>query len=118
MVDRIYRRAAGQPLFTEQLVAHAGDDQPLPDVLADLLDGRLDGLSGPAWSVARALGIAHRPLTHLKLRDVTTLTADDLTLQLPRPRPASAAGILDAWTRCPTATPAARRGGAAPARRR
>ncbi len=81
-VDRIYRRAAGQPLFTEQLVAQAGDDQPLPDVLADLLDRRLDGLAGPAWSVARALGIADRPLTHLELRDVTTLTTDGLTTQL------------------------------------
>jgi tetratricopeptide (TPR) repeat protein len=81
-VDQIYRRAAGQPLFTEQLVAQAGDDQPLPEVLADLLDQRLEGLGEAAWSVARALGIADRPLTHLELRDVTTLTTDRLTTQL------------------------------------
>ncbi len=81
-VDRIHRRTAGQPLFTEQLVAQAGDDQPLPDVLADLLDRRLDGLGEAASSVARALGIADRPLTHLELSDVTTLTADGLTVQL------------------------------------
>ena len=52
-VDRIYSRTAGQPLFTEQLVAHSGDDQPLPDVLADLLDRRLEGLDDPAWQIAR-----------------------------------------------------------------
>jgi hypothetical protein len=81
-VDQIYRRAAGQPLFTEQLVAQSGDDQPLPDVLADLLDRRLDGLGEAAWSVARALGIADRPLTHVELRTVTTLTTAGLTTQL------------------------------------
>ncbi len=81
-VDRIYRRAAGQPLFTEQLVAQAGDEGPLPDVLADLLDQRLEGLDEPAWSVARALGIADRPLTGHELRNITTLTADSLTTQL------------------------------------
>ena len=81
-VDRIYRRAAGQPLFTEQLVAQAGDDQPLPDLLADLLDRRLDGLGEAAWSVARALGIADRPLTYIELRDVTALNTDRLTVQL------------------------------------
>jgi tetratricopeptide (TPR) repeat protein len=81
-VDRIYRRAAGQPLFTEQLVAQSGDDQPLPDVLADLLDRRLGELEESAWLVARALGIADRPLSHVELRDVTTLAPDGLTAQL------------------------------------
>jgi tetratricopeptide (TPR) repeat protein len=81
-VDRIYRRTAGQPLFTEQLVAQAGDDQPLPDVLADLLDRRLDGLEDPAWRLARALGVADRPLADALLREVTALASAELTTGL------------------------------------
>ena len=81
-VDRIHRRTAGQPLFTEQLAAQAGDDQPLPDVLADLLDRRLDGLDEPAWRIARALGVADRPLADGLLSEVTTLAMAGLTAGL------------------------------------
>ena len=72
-LDRIYRRTAGQPLFTEQLVAHGGDDQALPDVLADLLDRRLEGLDDHAWRIARALGVADRSLADVVLEEVTSL---------------------------------------------
>ena len=44
-VDSIYRRAQGQPLFTEQLAAHAEEGLPLPRLLGDLLDERLRGLA-------------------------------------------------------------------------
>ncbi len=81
-VDRIHRRTAGQPLFTEQLAAQAGDDQPLPDVLADLLDRRLDGLDEPAWRIARALGVADRPLADGLLSEVTTLASAELAAGL------------------------------------
>ena len=72
-VDRIHRRSRGQPLFTEQLAAQVGDDQPLPDVLADLLDRRLDGLGQQAWWIARAPGAADRSLADGPLGDVTRL---------------------------------------------
>jgi tetratricopeptide (TPR) repeat protein len=81
-VDRIHRRTAGQPLFTEQLTAQANDDQSLPDVLADLLDRRLDGLDEPAWRIARTLGVADRPLTDTLLSEVTTLPSADLAAGL------------------------------------
>ncbi len=81
-VDRIHRRTAGQPLFTEQLVAQAGDDQSLPDVLTDLLDRRLDGLDEPAWRIARALGVADRPLSDGLLSEVTTLASAELAAGL------------------------------------
>jgi hypothetical protein len=73
MVDRIYRRTAGQPLFTEQLVAHGGDDQLLPDALADLLDRRLEGLDDHAWQIARVLGVADRSLADVVLEQATSL---------------------------------------------
>ena len=72
-VDRIYRRTAGQPLFTEQLVAHGGDDQLLPDALADLLDRRLEGLDDHAWQIARVLGVADRSLADVVLEQATSL---------------------------------------------
>ena len=81
-VDRIHRRTAGQPLFTEQLAAQAGDDQSLPEVLTDLLDRRLDGLDEPAWRVARALGVADRPLSDGLMSEVTTLASAELAAGL------------------------------------
>jgi hypothetical protein len=78
-VDVIHGRSRGQPLFTEQLAAHLDDEAGLPDLLADLLDRRLVGLSGRAWSVVRALGLAERPLPTAPLATVCGLTGDDLT---------------------------------------
>ncbi|MBD3926157.1 AAA family ATPase [Nocardioides cavernae] len=69
-VARIHARSLGQPLFTEQLALHP-DDQPLPELLADLLLRRLRGLSETAWSVARALGVADRPLLPQQLEEIT-----------------------------------------------
>jgi hypothetical protein len=57
----VYARSRGHPLFTAQLAAH-GDDGDLPRLLADLLDSRLGALEGSAWLVARALGVADRPM--------------------------------------------------------
>ncbi len=78
-VDAIHERSCGQPLFTEQLAAHLDDGTGLPDLLADLLDRRLVGLSAAAWSVVRALGLAERPLPTGPLASVSGLAAEDLT---------------------------------------
>ena len=80
-VDRIYRRSRGQPLFTEQLSAQT-EGQPMPPALAELLDRRLDGLGDEAWRVARALGVADRPLDDVVLSDVTGMGADGLSTAL------------------------------------
>jgi hypothetical protein len=78
-VDVIHARSRGQPLFTEQLAAHLDDGTGLPGILADLLDSRLVGLSGGAWSVVRALGLAERPLPTAPLTAVCGLAGEDLT---------------------------------------
>lgn len=78
-VDAIHARSRGQPLFTEQLAAHLDDETGLPAVLADLLDRRLVGLSGRAWSVVRALGLAERPLSTAPLATVAGLAGEELT---------------------------------------
>jgi tetratricopeptide (TPR) repeat protein/lambda repressor-like predicted transcriptional regulator len=79
--DRIYQRSAGLPLFIEQL-AQSADDASLTGPLADLLDRRLAGMSPDEWVIARALGIADRPLTAAELRAQTDLTPDALTAGL------------------------------------
>lgn len=80
-VDRIHKRSAGLPLFIEQL-AQSADDASLTETLADLLDRRLAGLSPEEWVIARALGIADRPLTAAELRTLTDLTPHALTAGL------------------------------------
>ena len=90
-VDRIYLRSQGQPLFTEQLAAQA-DGQPMPQLLADLLDRRLDGLGREAWCLARALGVADRALDDGLLTDITGLDGGDLAAglhELGKPPPAA-----------------------------
>ena len=85
LVERIHRRSAGQPLFTEQLAAQAEQsarEVPLPRLLTDVLDQRLQGLNGPSWAIVRALGVADRPLTDTDLSAVTSLTVTDLTGEL------------------------------------
>jgi tetratricopeptide (TPR) repeat protein len=83
LVDRIHRRAQGQPLFAEQLLARSGeDDQPLPRLLSDLLDQRLDRISETASAVAVALGVTGRSLGDAALRRITGLARTDLTAAL------------------------------------
>ena len=81
-LESIHSRTLGQPLFTEQLAAHLDDDHGLPDLLADLLDRRLDGLTEPAWAVLRTLGVAERPLAPAQLAAVSALPHEQLTTQL------------------------------------
>lgn len=66
-LDRVYGRSGGQPLFTEQLVGDGPRRGTLPDDLDRVLARRLEHLDDDAWRLARALGIADRPLevTHV-----------------------------------------------------
>jgi tetratricopeptide (TPR) repeat protein len=83
LVDRIHRRAQGQPLFAEQLLARSGeDDQPLPRLLSDLLDQRLDKISETASAVAIGLGVAGRSLDDSVLRQITGQSGAELTRAL------------------------------------
>lgn len=76
--ERIFSRSHGLPLFTEQLAVHAIDDQPLPRLLADLLDRRLEGLQPNAYAVMRALGVADRPVLARVLGKVAGVEGDAL----------------------------------------
>ena len=101
LVDAVYRRTLGQPLFNEQLVSDTPDGA-WPAVLTDLLDRRLQDLDEQEWRIVAALGVAERPLDesvlgrvsgiagaalahHVRsLRDrVLLASGDDVTLRHP-----------------------------------
>lgn len=80
---RIHERSRGHPLFTEQLAAHADSaERPLPGLLTDVLDRRLEGLPHDATAVATALGVADRDLSDALLGDVTELDQQRLVVAL------------------------------------
>ena len=81
-LDSIHSRSLGQPLFTEQLAAHLDGEHGLPDLLADLLDSRLDGLSDSGWAVLRTLGVAERPLLPAQLAAAIRIRPGHLTVEL------------------------------------
>jgi tetratricopeptide (TPR) repeat protein len=60
LVDRIQARTRGHPLFTEQLATTGAET--LAVGLTEMFDPRLRRLSPDGWALARALGVADRPL--------------------------------------------------------
>jgi hypothetical protein len=78
LVARIHARAAGHPLFTEQLAADQADGRVMPQLLADLLDRRVGRLEGPAREAAAALAVADRPVTEPALATMTGLAAAEV----------------------------------------
>jgi predicted ATPase len=63
LVDGVFARSEGNPLFTEELLAavRSGSRQ-LPATLRDLLRGRVDALSEPAREVLAVVAVAGRPV--------------------------------------------------------
>src|SRR5262249_28076928 len=85
LVDEVYRRAEGNPFFTEQLVAAAQEEAAggvlrapggLPARLAELLAARAGHCSGDARVVLHALAVAGRPMTEDLLAGITRSDVD------------------------------------------
>jgi tetratricopeptide (TPR) repeat protein len=106
-VAQVYARSLGQPLFTEQLELHP-DDQPLPELLADLLRRRLRDLSDGGWAVARALGVADRPLRTGQLEQITGLDPVPYLRELDQHRLLASADGLEVRLRHPLVADAVR----------
>ena len=62
LVDRIHRRSQGQPLFTEQLAGLDDDRGAAAAPRRPARPAARPGSAAPAWAIARALGVADRPL--------------------------------------------------------
>jgi DNA-binding CsgD family transcriptional regulator/tetratricopeptide (TPR) repeat protein len=78
LVERLYARSEGNPLFTEELLAARLDGRGgLPTTLRDALMVRIERLSEPAQEVLRVLS-AGRRLAHGVLADASGLEAGEL----------------------------------------
>ena len=91
LVERVFARSDGYPLFVEELVAASADGLgPLPGTLRDALMARVERLPAAAQSVLAALAVGQR-LDEGVLGEITGLDEDDLNLAL---RAAMASNIL------------------------
>ena len=91
LLERIWHRSEGNPLFTEEILAAGLDGRgPLPPTLSDALMLRVEHLSGTAQDVLRWLS-CQTSVDHELLAEVTGLAADPLMDAL---REATASHIL------------------------
>src|ERR687892_2211046 len=91
LLERIWHRSEGNPLFTEEILAAGLDGRgPLPPTLSDALMLRVEHLSATAQDVLRWLS-CQPSVDHELLAEVTGLDADPLTEAL---REAAARHIL------------------------
>ncbi|MDP9294806.1 MAG: AAA family ATPase, partial [Actinomycetota bacterium] len=96
LVERLYVRSEGNPLFTEELLAAGLDGRGgLPTTLSDALMVRIERLSEPAQEVLRLLSAAQL-LSHDVLADASGLGAADLRAVV---REAAESNVIVADTR-------------------
>ena len=78
LVERVFARSEGYPLFVEELVAASADGRgPLPTTLRDALMARVERLPAAAQSVLAALAVGQR-LDEELLAEITGLDEADL----------------------------------------
>jgi ATP/maltotriose-dependent transcriptional regulator MalT len=70
LADRLYARAQGNALYTEELLAASADTGELPATLRDALLGRFERLPQAAQEVVRVAAVAERPIGHELLETV------------------------------------------------
>jgi DNA-binding NarL/FixJ family response regulator len=65
-VERIFARSEGNPFYAEELLAAGADeaDVRLPEILADVLLARVEGLSPAARELLRVAAVAGRYVSH------------------------------------------------------
>ena len=86
LVERLYARSEGNPLFTEELLAARLDGRGgLPTTLRDALMVRIERLSEPAQEVLRLLSAA-RVISHDVLADASGLGGAELRTRRARGR--------------------------------
>jgi ATP/maltotriose-dependent transcriptional regulator MalT len=79
LVDRLYARSEGNPLYTEELLAASADGSgALPATLRDALLGRFERLPDAGQDVVRLAAVIDRPMRHELLAEASSLPPGDL----------------------------------------
>jgi len=91
LTDRLYGRAEGNPLFTEELLACPDGCALIPDSLADLLQQAVRRLPEDTQEVLRIASAASGAISPMLLARVTGRTEDELTAAI---RPAVTGNVL------------------------
>ena len=91
VVDAVWRRSAGHPLFAEELLvsAAAGDSQP--PSLVEILMARVATLDGDTLAIVRALAVVGRPVDDRLIGRLLGRSAGEVGAAL---REATARGVL------------------------
>jgi predicted ATPase len=71
LADRLYARAQGNALYTEELLAASADSGERPATPRDALLDRFERLPAPAQEVVRVAAVAERPIGRALLEAVT-----------------------------------------------
>jgi DNA-binding NarL/FixJ family response regulator len=88
LVDNVFRRSEGNPLFVEQLL---GGDAEMPESLRDLVLANVERLPDETRDLLRLASAGGNRLGHALLAEVSGLNEDDLARVL---RPAVAGNVL------------------------
>ncbi|WP_367185146.1 AAA family ATPase, partial [Trebonia sp.] len=91
LTDALYKRAEGNPLFTEELLACPDGSAEIPDSLADLLLQAVRRLPEETQEVLRVASAGSGSTSHALLTKVSGRSADELTAVI---RPAVTGNVL------------------------
>lgn len=91
VVDAVWRRSAGHPLFAEELLASAAAGDSQPPSLVEILMARVATLDGDTLAIVRALAVVGRPVGDRLLGRLVDRSAAEVGAAL---REATARGVL------------------------
>lgn len=91
VLDAVWRRSAGHPLFAEELLASAAARDAQPPSLVEILMARVATLDGDTLAIVRALAVIGRPVGDRLLGRLVERSAAEVGAAL---REATAKGVL------------------------
>lgn len=91
VVDAVWRRSAGHPLFAEELLASAAAGDSQPPSLVEILMARVATLDGQTLAIVRAVAVVGRPVDDRLLARLVDRSATEVGAAL---REATARGVL------------------------
>lgn len=82
VADRLFERSEGNAFFSEELLAAAVDDAPIPPTVSDALLLRIERLSESTRGLLRVAALAGRRVSHSLLEATADIPEPELTVAL------------------------------------